>query len=1081
MKTKKRTLALRISIFILVFAGATFGSYILTPNKTRRVIQNTNNNDDNDNTTPLSRFISKLNGILEYDENENSKLSVHADIKDLTFSWPSEELVNNSILLNGGVDLVSNGLSELKFSAESNIKYNNQLVDLGVGYINNKLYVALDSFRFKTTIEDTTQLFDKIEYYLFDKNNENGLGLTFNLFDKLDSFLEEFNSDDLLSKFDINCLKINETEEEKFNKVTISTDDSSDDFCINAELLLDKETDDLKTLNVKEFEIDGFTAFGKVICTYDNNLQIRALDDEHYPVKRGEFPELVNYSLWTDRMFELLNSRKVGLKFNANIKKNNEGDYTPIADIDLDSNVDFSQVIDLKNISLLTSIPAEDLFSKLYFDVNMNLSNSQSKNLISAEAALLNNEAYLSINDDGESSDLRAKISVSQISNLIEKISSLIETQTSSDDINFDEVFEEIINSDLVTSIKEGRYEKIIQFIDKIENTNDLTKINLNLSLLGFGDDSKLQLVLVTNANAEHSNQIVEISAKSLKISDFCIDFDLIIQEFANSVREKIEKNNLQNKYINFDFAPDIFDQAKELLDTPKSGFALNGFVYDKTEDQFGFSFNGDGQFDYTAKKGFGSIVFNSKTEKRSSQHFVDINVDNSNPDKNQDNMLFAYNTKLKGRINVRTLSDMIELVQEIISSDDPRFTKFIDPIKASLSASLIGSVIESHDYFLLLNNHIFKEIVMNEITQELKIVLSKELLGLNSDLSVCIGFSKQNNKFQIKDISIAFDTAKKQIYVKLVINPYDESKKAKLEFTNVNDFMDFTDIKVLIEFGIMTTKLGVYHLTADVTATILGLFTTTIPLDFYVEVNGETTKVYGQAKISPLLMQIGRTSHTVYSEFVFEPGYVEGDKIGGLIHMVRTDVRNSTGNISNKYYWVSDTNNFMDNIIPYLCKDYFTLQSIAYSQIESAANKTQATKDPAYENMFVQPLVYSKVDLEHIWKTTLSLEAMTGNSNLGNLTIDLRGSSLTKGKGYFTNATVNVTFVSIVSLDATINLVDINASLTHWDAFDIFVPGIGNTKVKDRYNFIKGIFSGMSETDINTYFNQPLNSYTSF
>ena len=781
MRMKKRTLALRISIFILVFAGATFGAYILTPNRTRRVVQDTNINEETERTTALSRFITKLRGITEYHAKDEYKLSTHVDVKDLAFTWPSEGLVDNSLLLNAGVNLISKGLADIKFSAEANVNYNNECVDLGAGYINDTMYLALDSFKVKSTMKDTAQLMDKLRYYLFDPENENGLGLRLDVFEKLDEILSNFDSEELLSNVDLNTLCIDESEEPDFNKVSIYNDGLTDGFSIDVDLLLNKNTDDLMLLDLKTLEADDFSVSGKIAFTYDKNLQIYGLDDANYPVKRGEFPELINYSSWIDRTFELLNSRKFGLNFTANISEVDSGVKAPMINIDLDSNIDFSQVIDFKNISSLTSISAESLLSKLYFDAVLKLNDSQNNNLMNIQTALLNNTGYVSINDDGTNSDLRAKISVAQISNLVGKISSYINKETSADSFDLDQVFDEIINSDLVDAINNKNYEKIIKFINGIENTKDTVKISLNLSLLGFGETSKLELILNSKSNGDNSNQVVEISAKNLKISDFCMDFDLTIQNFVNSIKERIEHDNLQNKYINFDFMPDIFDQAEELINTPKSGFALNGFVYDKSEDQFGFSFHGDGQFDYLVKKGFGSIVFNAKTEKRTSEHHVDINVDNSSPDENEDNMFFAYNTKLKGKFNIRTLNDIIELIEEILSSDDPRFTKFLNPINASLTESLIGTAIKSEDYLSLLNNKIFKHISMDEASQEMTIILSKDLLGLDTDLLFNIGFIRQNNKSQIKYIAFAFNTKQKQIYFNLVINPYDESKKAKL------------------------------------------------------------------------------------------------------------------------------------------------------------------------------------------------------------------------------------------------------------------------------------------------------------
>lgn len=1077
MKMKKRTLALRCSIFALIFAGTVFGSYVLTPNRTKLVEQDLSDDDEDFVLTPFSKFVSKISGIFSDEDDEDaSPLCLSAQIQDLNLSWPSQTLSNSQVSINGSLDLITTGLSDLTFTLEANAKYNDKKVDLGVGYVDETMYLALNEFRIKSKMNDVKEMFNDISTLFFDSENENGLGLSLNI----DDLLGSLNFDSLL---DVSKLSIVETDANDYNKVEITTLPNAGDLNLDVTLLLNKETDDLMVVNANCVKFRDITIKGTVLCEYNLNQHLYGLDNEQYPVKRGEFIELVNYSSWIDKLFNLLDTRKIGLGLNTTISKISSDGKEFLTNLDLNTNIDFSSLIDFKNINIDDFSSAEKVLSKLYFDATIGLNDVNGDQIINLQAALNNNLGYISLNNDGVNSELRAKISFNEISGLIEKIPQLISSFGSTEsviDLDLDTLFDKITDSELVNAVQSGEYDKILDIVESFVQTKNEISLRVNLSTLGFGNNSIIELRLNTLESIKAPSNIIEVKLENVELAGFSIDATLNTQSYSNHIKENIIADDANNKYLELNFVSDTVDQVINLINNPRAGFNITGFVQSVEETNNSISFDGSGQFDYNLKKGFGNLRIESTNDKGTSIHKIDLNVDNSAPEPENDNVFFAYNTKLKGRVTIKTFTDIFDLVNELISTEDPRFTKFLDPIKATLTASLIGQVIESEDYLMLLNNHIFKEISFNEINQELKIVIAKELLALDSDISVKIGFANIKGKKEIRSLTISLEIAGKEIYAKLMLTDYIESNKPTLDISDPSKFMDFSDIKVLLAFGINTTKLGLYHLTASVDAKVLGIKLTTIPLDFYIEVNGESTKVYGQARIKYLLGQIGRIGHTIVSEFVFEPNLTEDDKIGGKIHLVRSDVSNSSSKISNKYYWVSDGDNFVSNIVDYLCKDFLTLDSLVYKEIKKATVEEQATEDPVYEDMFVEPFVYTHSSNEDKWTTTLSLKALTGNTNLGNAKIDLRGSEV-NGENYFTKAILNLTFVSIVEVAATVNLVDINPSILNWNSIAITAPD-GTTKlVNDRYNYIINISSNWNSATRDTYFNQPLSNYTSF
>lgn len=1091
MKMKKRTLILRGSIFTLIFAGTVFGSYILTPNRTKKVVQDVKGGDEDEyEITPFSKFVSRISSIFGNGGDE-SKISLHADINNFDLSWPSETLTRNHVYLNGNVDLIASGLDDLTFTVEVNAKYNDLNLDLGVGYVNEKMYLAVNDTCLKTTMPEVNTMIDKVNTLFFDPENPNGLGINLNLDGLLDQLLGDLDLTSIISGGS-GAISIVEEQKEEYNKVSITTPEGSGSLQLDVGMLLDKETNDLLVINLNKLNYGDFSAKGKILCEYDDNKVIYGLDDARYPVQRGEFVEVINYSSWIDKIFTLFDTRKLGLDLSTSIRiKTSEG-IKFLTDLDITANLDFSNLFDISHLVIdmdgidFDSLPTiEDLINKTYFDAHL-VAKDENHNLIgNITAALYNNAGYLSINENGEEALLRAKVEIEEVNRIIDTIPSLLESFDTTKSVRAEDVssvFDAITDSELVNAIKVGNYLEVLDIFESVNVGSDKIKLSINLTSLGFGSNAKLFLTL--NNSTSSNPSVIDIKMTNIEIGDVCFDLDLKTNSFSNSTKESVQANIDAGRYIKLDFASDVIQQVTDFVNQPKMAVDLNGYVLDDSEKQLGFTFEGNTQFDANQKVGFGSIKFVSKKENKNTNHTVAIHVDNSGELPENDNMFFVYNNKLKGRFTVKTINDIIDLGSEILSTDDPRFKKFIDPIKATFLTSMVAQAIQNEDYASLLNNTIFKEISRDNVTNELKIVLSKEALDLGNDLVLKIGFANIDGKQELRNVSLSLSFMSKNIYLNLTIKDYDESFVSPVDISNVSSFMNFSDIKVLLDFGITSTKLAVYHLTADVTATVLGFLDAGIQLDFYIEVNGETTKVYGQARPESFVGQIGRIAHTVITEFVFEPNTSADDKIGGRIHLFRTDIGNLSGSVKDRYYWVTNTSNFIDNIIDYLCADFLTLDSIVLKEIKKAADKPQQDQDPKYEDMFVKPFTYTHTSTTDKWSTTLSMTALTGNSKLGNLKLDLFGKSI-NGENYFSQADIEMDLVSVVNLTGSIYLKDINPSLTNWNSIQISNPNKKSTSDKmnliERYNYILGIYSGWNETTKNTYFNNPTKAYTSF
>ena len=367
------------------------------------------------------------------------------------------------------------------------------------------------------------------------------------------------------------------------------------------------------------------------------------------------------------------------------------------------------------------------------------------------------------------------------------------------------------------------------------------------------------------------------------------------------------------------------------------------------------------------------------------------------------------------------------------------------------------------------------------------KLDLSKDLFAnfLTEDLVIAlnlknVGDTKHLQSVEIKNMCFSEILSYKVVNCKISVLDFDPAAKPSIDLTA--NYLDFSSIATLLQFGIDSTELNCYHLTAEVLLNLAVIDVAKLKLDFYIEVDGENTKVYGQFPNIPYIIIASNDAFTdVNSEFLFEPSkhYDAGssDNIGGYFHIVRNEAHTGIGSQTfQQYYYRSTSRGFLDNIVGYLLTSVLDFR---YSLIEKIGNinldTTAGVAD--YEHMFQNDgFVYSEPEAgKSKWDVKMNLDKVSGISALKSLNASLSGSVQKNGKGedrHYLNAlegklVVQASIVTI-NVDAKIYLEDIDSSAKSWkDQFP---------DVDKRFEDICNVYNNMSESEKGTYDSQYLN-----
>ena len=1140
-----------------VGALAAVGAFMITPNKTIFVHFDENAFALDDSITAdshLNRFITHLKNVAD-EENEEHIPGVKLSFEDFNITWgkySDNSGFKNSIDLAGNIMLGMNSLSDIQFTAELGVNYNSRNIDLGLGYVNKDLYIALQDLRLKSSNINTETMKERLFNLFFNEENPDGLGVKVDVDGMINALLGKVDLNGLMDKlnpadsetsmgFDLYEEEVAENKTNvhidvyKKDKVTGNKVENGDIVNLVLALFDDEEgITHLDYLDLGTISLDDLTIKGKIRCDSVSNFKLYGFDTPEYLAQGGknfgEFVEMIDYIGWADKLLNFLQERTLGLSFTAEITRANN---SLIAGIAADVDLDLSELFDFTGFTFdsefIDSITAEkdpnepekttedkvlDVLNKVRFGLDVTVEGEETENevLVRKEYANLGvhfaeNTGYVTLNENGDDAVMRAAVSVDTINALLDALPEAAEEVTGEevDEEATSSLFSFITESELVTDIKDGKYDGVLELLNSIQAVDGTIVVDINLAPLGFGDNANVVLTLDSSLEANHHVLNVEINNAKIGENAY-LDATLATKDFSEAGINRVLAH--KDEYDQINHLKSVYDQVSAIMDSKQAGFKVTGSV--KDAQGVGLDINGWGQFDYGTKYGFGSLTFDQYALNNKNQvtkkmtHLVNIDVDNrtyldenaevkvENPNRNA---YFTYgpNQGIKGYLTVDSMSDILDVFSTFIKeqADNPRFSKFIKPLMETLGMDYFGNVIEDKNYIKFASSEVIKEIKEYDNGAYVNIRINGELFSLTEDIQIHLNYDGIGENRTLKSLELPSLAYKEQtISLKVEIQDFDANKSTPIDFSNTNSFLDFSTLKMLLDFGLNTTLQGYYSLSAAVNVKIGSLLTAlNINLLGYVQVNGKNTKVYivcNELDKNALITN-DSVSCTTKSELIFEPDpSASGNDIGGYFHILRTEKHTSIFNRkTEKYYYRSSSKNFVDsehhaaNLLRYLLTDFLNVYETEVGWIVDAiedGNNDESNIN--YEQLLTGDkfkYTSSNGGLNHKWNIGIDLKALTGVSALGALNITLNAQQAnSEAKGYLSSLHADMKIASIFSISADITLANSGSTAQTWTSAN-----------ESAYQAILAIFEGIKSnstkynTFMNSYYNQPTKHYS--
>lgn len=575
-----------------------------------------------------------------------------------------------------------------------------------------------------------------------------------------------------------------------------------------------------------------------------------------------------------------------------------------------------------------------------------------------------------------------------------------------------DEKIDEMLNGltgTMSTSQITDIVEKANNMLGTIVLTGDELDVNLNTSIFSTtqtNEETGLEEPKLTLSDLRieikfdgYSGELKTISIKNFSINSYVADVVLTFGEYRpfvfeggvnyQSVDHLIGLANAYETYAAMDKFRLEFDATvskdSEIVDGETVYYKdinIDGglqFMLDPLREEEGH-----------INVGFGYGNLNI-TDRNDTTHKIKVDM------KSVDEILMSYSTDtgtsrdtnvspMNVRMKVQTLKDIVELVSELVKNPDEHFNELFGSMLNQTGDMPIKQIIDG-DYLQLLSTNLIDRFEVGDNYVEFDVAL--DILALEGASFTCrIEFTTREEGVDglkaLKISNLEFEG------LHINFNAYLKNFDDNLESTRLDvadSYINFTDLKVLLQLGINTSKNNYYHFTANANV-LMNLFNINfdLPLDIKVWTDHGDVKVSVDMTDIPVVIAVNvptgralttsdRTAHLYYHDGHFLVNrteyYTSGILWGKTTHKVEHIA---------KY----DTNGFLDNVLDILCGDVLCLKDTWLDMINDSIEKNNNPNyKMKYENI-LRSFAYSKSG--HYFEFDINLAEIANNDQLEKL-----------------------------------------------------------------------------------------------
>lgn len=818
--------------------------------------------------------------------------------------------------------------------------------------------------------------------------------------------------------------------QDKINAMEDKTVTESGDLCFK--LALSEDVD----LFIKTDENNNFKGIRTNHFYYNATLFYMDIDLASVDSVAITQPEYVNYQdfkpVFTifDGIYNLTKEKKNTINVNLDLKK----DYQETTTNEL-------------NETVVLNTEVKDLLG-LDVDLTYDFDNS----LYSLDGKVLANEKEAPFNFALYEKRIYARYSDLKVSIQLDSVTALI-------DYVLAKIGEAKIEETIDTMMEKMKDVPIMDYIndaDKMLGTITLTESNMGLDITpseaGIDGVSSFSVDLSFDAEGLKS-----LAVTDLKIKDYYASLVLTFGEYKPF-------NLIHDDYAEVDPVLGLVDVYENYATMTEQKFqiAFDGKVENNDTAIKPINIDGNVQFEVDPERseetnigyGYGYVNVVDRDEYR---HNIKADM------KSVDEILFSYNDTMNGKAKIRTMKELTNMVMDLVKNPDKHFEELFGEIIEKVNNMPIKQVIDG-DYTQLLTTNIIDRFVTgeNDGVYYLEADIALDIINF-SEYGFTVRLEWENKETEDGTPNPVLDALKisncqigeENITFNIYLHDYNQALEST-RLDSYQEYIDFSDIKVLLELGINTSKFNYYHFTANATLTIaiFGGIDFDIPIDVKLHSKDGDIKLALELTKVPLIALANKSlaTSTYGAETSRKASIYYHDK---TFFINRVDISEKGLFFKTKYQTTvsrrCDVDYMLENALTVLLQDALGLNDTAMNLITKSTEKSEGHQI-RYEKI-LKNFIYNANS--HYFFFDIDLAEIANNDQLTNFTLKVKtDNSNTELRGLDVHLGISV--LVTLNLDISLDLADRNEVADDTNkitALESYIVSHANDTLNQRYS----------------------------
>lgn len=541
-------------------------------------------------------------------------------------------------------------------------------------------------------------------------------------------------------------------------------------------------------------------------------------------------------------------------------------------------------------------------------------------------------------------------------------------------------------------------------------------KIALGLDLSVFTDQlSPISIELLFGEDG-NSQSFISLDVQGLSFNEFDFGFKLTSAKY-------LKHNVVKEEYVAIDPAIRLADAVSKLIDRKNFRIEFDAKVEDITGEKADINVDGGLQFDLDQKMGNGQLTI---VDRDNYNHNIKADM------KNEEQILLSYNDTMDIKFNSNTMLEMLDLVMGIVQNPDDHFKELLADFFDAFEDGILIQILNNQDYGALLALHLVDKLEITENKISMDIDLSS--LGFEASMTFELLYEDRLDDEQsylgtdIKGIIVSnCIVGNTNISFNASLKEFDSNKNVLLD--PYLEYMDFSNIKVLLELGLNTSRFNYYkfEISAKAGIQVLG-FDIGIDLSIVAKIRNNHGKVQFSFEFDVPNLLLGLNKNTSYGHtydgrkaaFYFD----DGD-----MYVYRKEkVNTSAILLGKKYNYMMvrrfDYDYFSSHILDIICGDLLCIRSDILTKITDI-DLGGGDRQIPYEKLLTT-FVYNKTG--HFFYFELNMQELTGSNAFDPLYLTINtNTDDTELKSI--NATLKL--AGFINAEVSLKLVDAQEELT--------------------------------------------------